>query len=230
VPETVQLQGLWVGFGKGAARVEALRGIDVGFETGGMTLVTGSSGSGKTTLLSAVGGILRADVGHVIVAGTDITGFDDDQLATFRRERVGFVFQAFRLIKSLSAAENIAISLHLRFGGERSALLRRAGEALGSVGLAAKARLRPDALSGGEKQRVAIARALAHAPSLVLADEPTASLDAENGLHTLALLRDVACIPGRTVIVVSHDDRAKAFANRVVRIEDGRVVGGGIQR
>lgn len=223
--EAVSLTGLHLGFGTGAARVDALRGVSVAFKRGQMTLITGPSGGGKTTLLSVLGALVRADAGRVVIAGEDLSRLGPNALAAFRRTQVGFIFQAFRLIRSLTAAENVALSLHLRSGGDRTGLLRQAIRALSAVGLADKAALRPDALSGGEKQRVAVARALAHAPPLVLADEPTASLDAANGMHIMALLRDVARAPDRTVVIVSHDDRAKPFADRIVRMEDGRILG-----
>ncbi len=215
------LSELRLGFGSGPARVEVLRNLTTTFASGELTLIAGPSGGGKTTLLSVIGALLRPDAGRVMVAGADLTRLDADGRAAFRRARIGFVFQAFRLIRSLSAVENVALSLHLRAGGTRAGLLRQAEAALAAVNLADKAGLRPDALSGGEKQRVAVARALAHEPPIVLADEPTASLDAANGLRTMALLRDVARRPDRAVVVVSHDPRAETFADRIVRMEDG---------
>jgi putative ABC transport system ATP-binding protein len=212
-----------LGFGKGAARVEALRCMNASFSDRQLTMVTGPSGGGKTTLLSVIGALIRVEAGQVVVDGEDLTNLDSNSLAEFRRKKVGFIFQAFRLIKSLSAVENVALSLHLRFGGSRSTLLQRAEGCLAQVGLSAKANLQPYELSGGEKQRVAVARALAHNPPLLLADEPTASLDAENGLMIMDLLRKLAQVPGRAVIVVSHDDRARPFADRVIHMEDGRI-------
>lgn len=226
--EAVTIRDVWLGFGAGAARVQALRGVAVAFASGSLTLVTGPSGGGKTSLLSVVGALVQPDRGQVVVDGQDLGQLDRHALAAFRRERVGFVFQAFRLVRSLTARENVALSLHLRGGGSRASLLARADAALAAVGLADRAGLRPHALSGGEKQRAAVARALAHAPALLLADEPTASLDSENGLRTMALLREVARAPGRTVVVVSHDSRAVSFADRVVLMEDGRIAAGGL--
>jgi putative ABC transport system ATP-binding protein len=210
-------------FGAGAGAVRALNGVDLDMHRGEVLLLMGPSGSGKTTLLSIIGCILRPTAGGVRVSGEDVAGLPGKRLAELRLQHIGFVFQDFNLLPTLSAVENIEIPLLLRKMHVREAR-RRALDALESVGLSAKGDVFPAELSGGEKQRVAIARALIGKPSLLLADEPTAALDFANGRAILNLLADSASQAGCSVVIVSHDLRAREFADRVALLEDGRLV------
>jgi putative ABC transport system ATP-binding protein len=218
----VELRSVSLGFGAGASRTTALDAVDLVLEPGVFTLISGPSGSGKTSLISVLGAMITPDDGEVLVEDRDITKLGPDRRSAFRREKIGYVFQSFRLMGALSAEENICLSLEIRRvdGGRKRAL-----DALEVVGLAAKAHLRPDQLSHGEKQRVALARAIAHGPRIVLADEPTASLDAANGAQVTQLLADIARDSERIVAVVTHDPRILPVAQRVIRLEDGRIVG-----
>jgi putative ABC transport system ATP-binding protein len=217
------LSNVELGFGAGEARVSALRRVHLTLPPGRLTLITGPSGGGKTSLLSVIGALIRPDAGSIMIGGTELTTLSVGALAEFRRRHVGFVFQAFRLMRSLSAEENILLSLSLKNVSNPAA---RAQAVLEMVGLTGRRRLRPDSLSGGEKQRVAVARALAHEPDVFLADEPTASLDAENGAKIMAMIYDLARRPGRIAVVVSHDERVRAYADQIVRFEDGQVIAG----
>jgi putative ABC transport system ATP-binding protein len=210
-------------FGAGPGRTHALQGVNLTIEPGGLTMITGPSGSGKTSLLTVLGALLAPDRGRVLVDGLDLGGLSASQRTRFRKRRVGFVFQSFRLMDSLTADENVRMSLAMRGVPEART---RSVAALAQVGLRSKLHLKPSQLSGGERQRVAVARALAHDPDIIFADEPTASLDRENGLRIGELLALAAQRPGRSVVVVSHDDRLTPFAKRVVRMEDGQVLGG----
>ncbi len=200
----------------------ALQDVSLSFEPGRLTLVMGPSGSGKTTLLSVLGCLLTPDTGAVHVRGADTTRMSQTQRTRLRRESIGFIFQAFRLFHSLTALENVALAGEI---DGRSGARRQARELLARLGLEAKARLKPNALSGGEKQRVAIARALLRNPAILLADEPTSSLDSHAGREIGEILVSLAEQEHRTVVVVSHDPRWEAFANRIVVLEDGRVMG-----
>jgi putative ABC transport system ATP-binding protein len=222
VPD-VELHAVSLGFGSGAARMAVLSAVDLTLGPGTFTVISGPSGSGKTSLISVLGAMITPDSGSVLFEGTDITRLAPDHRSTFRREKVGYIFQSFRLMPALSAEENIRLSLEIR---RVDSSRQRALHALETVGLAAKAHLRPDQMSHGEKQRVAVARAIAHRPTIVLADEPTASLDAANGAQVTALLAEIARDSGRIVAVVTHDPRILPLAERVVRLEDGHIVGG----
>jgi putative ABC transport system ATP-binding protein len=210
--------------GQGPGRVEALRGISLSLAGGELTLLMGPSGSGKTTLLSILGCMLSPTTGTVRILGRSTAGALPEQLAEFRREHVGFVFQAYHLFPTLTAVENVRLALDVC--GNRSSLAAvKARTALETVGLAAKKNAFPRELSSGEQQRVAIARAIVGKASAVLADEPTAALDSENGHAIMAILSGIAKDPSRAVLVVTHDPRILPFADRIVRIEDGRLVG-----
>jgi putative ABC transport system ATP-binding protein len=209
-------------FGSGPAAVRALRGIDLDVERGEVVLLTGPSGSGKTTLLSIMGCILRATAGAVRICGHEIGSLSRGDLPPVRLRHIGFVFQDFNLLPTLSAVENAEMPLHL-VGVEEGKARLRALEALSALGLSGRIDAVPADLSGGEKQRVAIARALINHPSLVLADEPTAALDFENGSAILELLRHAARERECGVVIVSHDNRAREFVDRVVCLEDGRL-------
>ena len=210
--------------GSGASRVEALKGVSLGVSGGELTMLMGPSGSGKTTLLSILGCIMSPTRGTVQVRGRSTQGLDAEELAEIRRKNIGFVFQSYHLFPSLTAAENVRLVFDVR--GERSRRTKaKANEALATVGLAHKTKAFPIELSGGEQQRVAIARAIAGDAAAILADEPTAALDSENGHAIMSLLAEIAEDPKRGVLVVTHDPRILPFADRIVRIEDGRIVG-----
>jgi putative ABC transport system ATP-binding protein len=216
------MRAVTLSFGAGVARMTALYDVALTLEPGIFTVISGPSGSGKTSLISVLGAMISPDSGCMLFAGSDITRLSRDRRSTFRREKIGYIFQSFRLMAALSAEENIRLSLEIRrVGRARQAAL----DALDIVGLAAKAHLRPDQMSHGEKQRVAVARAIAHGPPIVLADEPTASLDAANGAQVTRLLADTANNHKRIVAVVTHDPRVLPAARRIIRLEDGRIVG-----
>ena len=211
-----------ISFGEGDARVRALRGVSVAFERATLSLVMGPSGSGKTTLLSLLGCLLSPDEGTVFVDGTAVNELSGDEKTVLRRKKISFVFQAFRLLHSLSAIDNVALGLEIR-DGKRADRMVIARELLLQFGLGDKLNHEPNELSPGEKQRVAIARALAGNPPILLADEPTASLDAEAGRNICQILRSQVDENGRTVVVVSHDPRWKEFADRTITLSDGQI-------
>ena len=208
--------------GQGAAQVRALKGVDVTLQGGELTLLMGPSGSGKTTLLSILGCILTPGEGEIEIAGERTTALSAEKLAAVRRRHVGFIFQEYNLFPTLSAAENVRLALDVR-GYVKRGIAAEASRALAAVGLADRERSRPRELSGGQQQRVAIARALAGTPSLILADEPTAALDSDNGKAVMELLAGIAKEPSRAVLVVTHDPRIVPFADRILSIEDGRI-------
>jgi putative ABC transport system ATP-binding protein len=210
--------------GKGAAQVQALKGVTLALRGGELTVLMGPSGSGKTTLLSILGCMLTPTRGTVRMRGRSTEGANSEALARLRREHVGFVFQSYHLFPTLTATDNVRLALDVR--GENSArAVDKARDALAMVGLAHKRNAFPLELSGGEQQRVAIARAIVGQPAAVLADEPTAALDGENGNAIMALLAQIAKDSSRGVLVVAHDTRILRFADRVVHIEDGCIVG-----
>jgi putative ABC transport system ATP-binding protein len=209
--------------GTGPAQVRALKGVSLTLRGGELTLLMGPSGSGKTTLLSILGCMLSPTEGTVRVRGEAIEGKGPEELAKIRRENIGFVFQSYHLFPTLTAADNVRLALDVRDESGRKAK-NRAREALARVGLAQKTINYPKQLSGGEQQRVAIARAVVGEPSVVLADEPTAALDAENGKAIMGILAEIAKDPNRGVLVVTHDPRLVPYADRIVHIEDGNIV------
>ncbi len=210
--------------GSGAAKVAALKGVTLSLNGGELTLLMGPSGSGKTTLLSVLGCMLRPTAGTVRICGHSTAGAGPEELALLRRKHVGFVFQSFHLFPTLSATDNVRLALDVR--GEPSRAARAMSrQALAKVGLAHKAKAYPRELSGGEQQRVAIARAIVGNPSIILADEPTAALDGENGRAIVKILAEIARERGHAVLIVTHDPRLLPFADRVVHIEDGRIIG-----
>jgi putative ABC transport system ATP-binding protein len=203
--------------------VDALKGINLSLVGGELTLLMGPSGSGKTTLLSVLGCMLSPTSGTVRIRERSTTGLSPEELAKLRRENVGFVFQSYHLFPTLTAAENVRLTLDVR--GERAPLARdKAAKALATVGLSHKANAFPRELSGGEQQRVAVARAIVGDASVVLADEPTAALDSENGHAVMTMLAEIAKDPARALFIVTHDPRIMPFADRILRIEDGRIV------
>ena len=211
-----------ISFGEGDARVRALRGVSATFERGTLSLVMGPSGSGKTTLLSLLGCLLSPDEGTVFVDGVAVNELSTSEKTVLRRKKISFVFQAFRLLHSLSAIDNVALGLEIR-DGKRADRMAMARDLLLQFGLGDKLNLEPNELSPGERQRVAIARALAGSPPILLADEPTASLDAEAGRNICQILRGQVDQNGRTIVVVSHDPRWKEFADRTIALSDGRI-------
>jgi putative ABC transport system ATP-binding protein len=209
-------------FGAGASAARALNGVDLDVAPGEVVLLMGPSGSGKTTLLSIIGCILRQTAGRVQVCGEDVATLGRRELAKLRLHKIGFVFQDFNLLPALSAVENVEMPLDLAGVAGRQAR-GQALDALEAVGLQNKVRALPGDLSGGEKQRVAIARAMINRPHLLLADEPTAALDFQHGREILERLRDSAHVRACGVVIVSHDGRAREFADRIVCLEDGRL-------
>lgn len=216
----VRIRGLAKTFGAGETLVEAVRGLDLELDRGEIVLVMGPSGSGKTTFLSMLGGLLRVSAGEIWIDGTDIAALGEHELPTFRARTFGFIFQDFNLIAALSACENVEVALNI--AGEQGRPAReRARTLLESMGLGDRLGFPVEKLSGGEKQRVAIARAIANRPALILADEPTANLDSHHGAETMRLLRELAKDGGTTVVIVSHDERLREIADRVLWLEDG---------
>ena len=211
------------GFGVGDTRVRVLRGVDLEVRTGELLMLVGPSGCGKTTLISIVAGILDADEGVCSVFGTDIKSLSAVQKTAFRAANIGFVFQAFNLIPALQIVENTAIPLLLA-GMKRAEAIERAAAMLERVGLEKRLKSLPAQLSGGQQQRVAIARALVTNPKLVVCDEPTSALDHENGLKVMELLRGMAAEKGTTLVVVTHDARIFGHADRIAKVNDGRIV------
>ena len=221
VQSLVRIHGLAKTFGEGATRVEAVRGLDLELERGEIVLLMGPSGSGKTTFLSMLGGLLRVSAGEIWIDGTDIAALGERELPPFRALTFGFIFQDFNLVAALSARENVEVALNIV--GERGRAAReRARSLLESMGMAGRLDFPVEKLSGGEKQRVAIARAIANGPHLILADEHTANLDSHHGAETMRLLRQLAKEQGTTVVIVSHDERLREVADRVLWLEDGR--------
>jgi putative ABC transport system ATP-binding protein len=210
-------------FGRGQTRIRALRGVDLQVPLGELTMLVGPSGCGKTTLLSIIAGVLHATGGEVEVLGERIASLAGDRLVQFRRKHLGFVFQQFNLLPALTAAENAAVPL-LAAGLPRKLSVERAAVLLDRLGMGDRVRAYPSALSGGQQQRVAFARALVHDPRLIVCDEPTSALDAETGNQVMELLAAHAVRPDRATIVVTHDNRIFPFADRIVHMEDGRIV------
>ncbi len=219
----VEIQGVSKSYGEGDAVVHALVGVDLTVHQGEMLFLMGPSGSGKTTLLSIMGCILRPSSGSVRIAGEEVVGLSEREMPRIRLRRIGFIFQGFNLFPALTVQENIELALDLKGIRGREAR-RRSGDLLARVGLSDKAAQWPANLSGGQKQRVAIARALAGEPGIILADEPTAALDGTTGRSILDLLRELAHEKGRAIVIVTHDSRALAYADRLVTIEDGRIL------
>jgi putative ABC transport system ATP-binding protein len=224
VTPAVEIRGLAKVFGEGGAQVRALDGVDLVVERGEMVAIMGPSGSGKSTLLHIVGALETPTGGSVAIAGHRYDAGDDKALTDLRRDHIGFVFQFFNLLGSLSAEENVLLP-GLIARRTDAATRRRAHELLELVGLGDRASHTPGELSGGQQQRVSIARALLLEPELVLADEPTGNLDTRSGREVLRLLRALTGAEGRTVLMVTHDPSAAAVADRVVFLRDGRVAG-----
>ncbi|MCC6367239.1 MAG: ABC transporter ATP-binding protein [Bryobacterales bacterium] len=218
----IEIRNLYKSYGSGAAAVHAVNGASLDVNRGELLVLMGPSGSGKTTLLSLMGCILTASSGSVKVDGLETTGIPESKLPRIRLDHFGFIFQGFNLFPALTVRENVEIALDLK--GIRGAKARACSmDLLSQVGLAEKAKQYPANLSGGQKQRVAIARALAGDPPIILADEPTAALDSASGRIVLDILSSLSRAHGRAVVLVTHDPRVLDYADRIVRVEDGRI-------
>ncbi|HET8576771.1 MAG TPA: ABC transporter ATP-binding protein [Methylomirabilota bacterium] len=220
---TVEANNLSKVYHEGTVDVPAVRGVSLAVEQGEMVGIMGPSGSGKTTLLSMLGCILRPTEGTLAVQGEPVDGFDERRLPALRRRCIGFIFQSFNLFGALTALENVEVVLNLK-GVKGHEAWDQAARLLDRVGLEDRAHFLPRDLSGGEKQRVSVARAMAGDPPLILADEPTANLDGKNGEQVIRLLRNAARAEGRSVIVVTHDHRIRPYMDRILQLEDGRLV------
>jgi putative ABC transport system ATP-binding protein len=220
----ISVRGIIKDFGSGDTRVRALHGIDIDVFPGELTYLVGESGSGKTTLISIVAGILYPSEGSVRVFGSEIYDLSRNALVLFRLSNIGFIFQQYNLIPTLTAAENASVPL-VAAGMKRAEAVDRARSTLDKLNIGQLAERLPRQMSGGQQQRVAIARALVHDPRLIVCDEPTAALDASSGRRVMDLLREVAIQPDRAVIIVTHDNRVFDLADRILEIEDGRMVG-----
>lgn len=218
----LEVQNLTKIYGKGKIQVQAVNDVSFVIHQGEIVLIIGPSGSGKTTLLTMIGGILKPTSGKIFIKGQEITKLSEKELPKFRRENIGFIFQNFSLLESLTAKENVEVALRI-LGKEKKEAENKARKLLENLGLKERLNYLPSKLSGGEKQRVAIARALAFQPILLLADEPTANLDSKTGHQIVEILRDIAKIQKKTVIIVSHDMRILDIADRIFWLEDGKV-------
>ncbi|MEZ0074007.1 ABC transporter ATP-binding protein [Planotetraspora sp. GP83] len=221
VRSAVVARGLTKVYGEGDAAVRALRGIDVSFATGAFTAIMGPSGSGKSTLMHCLAGLDSVTDGHVSIGDVEITRLNDKQLTLLRRERVGFVFQAFNLLPTLTAEQNIRLPLEIAGRQADRALY---DQVIDTVGLRDRLKHRPNELSGGQQQRVAVARALISKPQVIFADEPTGNLDSRSGAEVLSFLRRSVRELGQTIVMVTHDPMAASYADRVVFLRDGLLV------
>ena len=219
----VRVRGLVKSFGTGETSVTVLKGIDLDVHFGELLLLVGESGGGKTTLLSAIAGILDVDAGELEVLGSSLTAMSPGARTQFRGRTMGFIYQQFNLLPTLTAAENVAVPLLIQ-NCRKTEALKRARVILERVGLGDRTEFLPKNLSGGQQQRVAIARALVNEPQLLVCDEPTAALDGPNGQRTMELIRSVGRASDRCVIVVTHDSRVFQFGDRMAELTDGRIV------
>jgi putative ABC transport system ATP-binding protein len=224
-PDTlaVYCRGITKAFGTGEMQVQALRGVDLQVRPGELLMLVGPSGCGKTTLISVIAGILDQDDGECVLYGRDLRQFSKNERVVYRGQNVGFVFQAFNLVPTLTAAENTAIPLLIN-GIKMADAVARAKECLRDIGLAGREEALPTQLSGGQQQRVAIARALVHNPRLLVCDEPTSALDHQTGRRVLEALKSLAVSQDRALIIVTHDARIFEFADRIAHMDDGRIV------
>ena len=218
----VETRNLKKSYTRGHQAVDALKGVSLNIDQGQFVSIMGPSGSGKSTLMHLMGGLDRPTSGQVILSGQGIESYSDDELSAFRRRRLGFIFQFFNLLPTLSALENVALPLLLD-GKPMREIAPKATELLTLIGLQNRIDHRPDQLSGGEMQRVAIARALVTDPLLILADEPTGNLDTKTGTTVLELLAQMAKERGHTILMVTHDPKAASFGNRLVTLRDGLI-------
>jgi putative ABC transport system ATP-binding protein len=222
-PTVVDVRAVEKHFGDGPDRIHVLKQVSLQAYTGEILMLVGPSGCGKTTLLSAIAGTLRVESGEIEVFKQALHRMSGGALTRFRASHIGFIFQQFNLIPTISVAENVGVPLLIQ-GASSGQALKRARAALEAVGLGARWKELPTTRSGGELQRVAIARALVHDPPRVIRDEPTAALDARNGEIVLELFRNVARSPDRAVIIVTHDNRIFSYADRIARMDDGEII------
>ena len=219
----IEIRGLRKVYRVGKVDVQALRGVDLDVPPGEFLAIIGPSGSGKSTLFHIIGGLTPASGGSVRIGGQDIATLTDAGRTELRKRKVGFVFQKFNLLPNLTAADNIAIARHI--AGRDQAVEPEFQEVLKLLGISERLNHKPAALSGGEQQRVAIARAIVNHPAILLADEPTGNLDSENSAAVLDVMRDLNKRLGQTILMITHNPEAAAFAHRTVRMRDGRIVG-----
>jgi putative ABC transport system ATP-binding protein len=222
-PVAVHCRGVTKVYATGLTKVMALRGVDLDVRMGELLMLVGPSGCGKTTLISVVAGILDHDEGECLVFQQDLRAMGQTKKTRYRGRNVGFVFQSFNLLPTLTALENVSVPL-LLLGLSRSDSQFRAEEILVHVGLSERLRALPAELSGGQQQRVAIARALVHRPRLIVCDEPTSALDAETGHKVMEVFRETGLSEDRALIIVTHDNRIFNFADRIARMEDGEII------
>ena len=220
--EIVEVRNLSKEFGTKNTKVQAVKDVSMNVGEGDVLMILGPSGSGKTTLLSMIGCILTPTSGDIYINGEKISDLPENELPKIRKKKIGFVFQSFNLLKSLSAQENVEIALNLN-GRRGNEAKTKAKELLTEVGLGERLSFYPSELSGGEKQRVSIARALANDPKIILADEPTGNLDSKTGQRIGSILKNLAKNHNKTVIIVTHDNRIENLADRIVRLEDGAI-------
>jgi len=218
----VRCRGVAKSFGAGAARTQALRGVDLDVPPGELVMLVGPSGCGKTTLISVIAGIMTPDEGECRLFGQDVSRLDKRELSRLRGRTIGFVFQAFNLVPTLSVAQNVAVPLLIN-GVPRPLALERARECLADVGLGERCEAKPLDLSGGQQQRVAIARAVVHRPRLVVCDEPTSALDHKTGAGVMEMLKSLVVGDGKSLIIVTHDQRIFNYADRMAHMDDGRI-------
>ena len=220
----ISCRGVTKVYAEGGTEVHALRGVDLEARTGELLLLVGPSGCGKTTLLSVIAGVLDVTAGHIEVFGRSIDGMTSGEKTRFRKDNVGFIFQSYNLLPTLTAAENVAVPLLIQ-GVRRQVAVQRARDELAEVGLGDRTSSYPRQLSGGQQQRVAIARALVAHPRLIVCDEPTANLDGETGGRVLEMLKRVAVARDRCILLVTHDTRVFRYGDRIAEMLDGRIVG-----
>ncbi len=221
---TILVKGVSKTFGQGEEQVHALKSVELEIYEGELVMIVGPSGCGKTTLLSVIAGTLNFDSGTINVLNNELETLTKEQLTDFRATHIGFIFQLFHLIPTLTTVENAALALLIQ-GNDREESFKRAEEILESVGLGDKFHKRPRELSGGQQQRVAVARALAHRPPILMCDEPTSALDFETGIKVMEILKHLAQNRNRSVIVVTHDHRIFKYADRIIEMDDGRILG-----
>lgn len=226
-PPIIQCKNITKHYGEGPARVDALRGIDLSVNKGELRLLMGPSGSGKTTLISIIAGILTQDAGDCLINNIDLNRLPDKEKTHYRGKNIGFVFQMFNLIPTLTCEENISIPLVIH-GAEKLKALERSKELLAEFDMADKIGVYPPQLSGGQQQRVAIARSMVHNPSIIVCDEPTSFLDVHTGHKIMQLLKDMVVKKGITMILITHDARIVEFADNINHIEDGKITEGNL--